>query len=364
MLSVFCRITESSHAYESFGAEICPQCKCNELWNSDFSKNYAICYETECARNYLLDPDAASLSYLDAAYYSNTNDYAAVRIKVSDSASSRFEYVTCWSFESGQFKATSYYSYSVRCPEFEDLCYAKNPWMCSGHGMVNTQSSAAENACFCDHGYVGCDCTLRNTAANRGDAALIASTCVAVEDDAFGTMPEIAAGIAVESPMEWVAANRDDLGMVNVTMSIDGGYSFEAVVRTLRLWVAVNVKVHEDSVWIDSYQKLETVPAVLGTHGDLAEDNLYGISIVYFDPLNANQIEPASLIEEFGYLFGAETIGGSAFVLYDIYDIKQPQAAAQSDGPWSEWMNVVVVVSVGVVLLFCLLFRSRKVSAV
>merc|ERR1712129_229561 len=101
--------------------------------------------------------------------------------------------------------------------------------------------------------------------------------------------------------------------------------------------------------------------AVLGTHGSLAEGNLYGISIVYFDPQNGNQIEPTSLIEQFGYLFGAESIGGSDFVLYDIYDIKQPVEEAQNGGSWGEsgWVNVAVVGTVGVVLLFCLLFRSR-----
>lgn len=211
---IFCyllRIEESSHPYTGFGAEICPQCKCNEMWNSDFSKNYAICYETECARNYLME--SRTFNYLDAAFYSNTNNYAAIRIKVSNSKYDRFEWITCWSYESGQYKSTSYYSYNVLCPQFEDICYDRNPWICNGHGMRNTKGTAVEDQCFCDHGYIGCDCTLRNTAANKGNAALIAKTCVSKEDNAFGTMPELAAGVAVETPVEWVSDNRADLGM-------------------------------------------------------------------------------------------------------------------------------------------------------
>lgn len=118
-------------------------------------------------------------------------------------------------------------------------------------------------------------------------------------------------------------------------MSVDGDYVFEDVIRTLRLWVAINVNVHEDSVWIDSYEKLESTPTVLGgIAGRLGEeDNKYGISIVYYDPQNGNNIEPKQLISDFDSLFGAETIGATKFVLYDIYDIKTPAARAPSAAP-------------------------------
>ena len=101
-----CRIIESSHIYESFGAEICPSCKCNEMYSSDFTKNYAICYETECVQNYLYSDniDDNNYNYLDNKFYSDYGAYNAIRIKISDDGYSKYEYITCWAFESNQYK--------------------------------------------------------------------------------------------------------------------------------------------------------------------------------------------------------------------------------------------------------------------
>eukprot|EP01084_Bolivina_argentea_P068396 124501_1 len=209
-----CRITESSHAYESFGAEICPNCKCNEMYSSDFTKNYAICYPTECAQNYLYEDQVGEDEYdpTNAAFYKDYSDYVATRVKVSNEGHTKHEYITCWRFESSEYKDTSYYSYSIKCPEFEDICYDRNPWICNGHGMRNRESTSVYDECFCNHGYIGCDCTVRNTQINQADTTLIEDTCVAdTDNDYAGSMP-----FDDEDDMEW-----SYLGLVNVTVQLD-----------------------------------------------------------------------------------------------------------------------------------------------
>merc|ERR1712228_18246 len=355
-----CRIIESSHKYESFGADICPQCKCNELYSSnDDSKNYAICYETSCAQNYLYsnsDNDKSDDFYFDINDFS---DYTAVRIKISNEDYSKYEYVTCWSFESGQFKETAFYSYFIKCPQFEDICYAKNPWSCNGHGMINTESESSNDECFCNHGYIGCDCTIRDTLMNRANADLIAETCkedgdvIYVNSNNFdndahdGTMP------FNEDDVDWKS-----LGLLNITMQTNEIFLFENVLRTLRLWIAINVKIKEENVWIQSYEALKNSHthsfaqsgSILDNQQQQQENNVnYSVAIAYYDDQNQNKICPDLLITEFHYLFNSKVSAAqieaneNEFILYDIYNIKQPESSSK-------------MLTHSFIVLFCILF--------
>ena len=216
------------------------------MYSSDYSNNYAICYETECAENYLYSDQIGenNYDYLDPEFYDNYANYGAIRIKISNDGYSKHEYITCWSFESDQYKETSYYSYKVKCPVFQDICYNKNPWICNGHGMINEQSTNIEDQCFCGHGYIGCDCTIRNTQENQADTSLIAETCIEVQDEAYGESRSV-------DDIVW-----DYLGLVNITLQTDDRYTLDNIAKTLRLWIAIDVKINEDNVWIDSIEEL------------------------------------------------------------------------------------------------------------
>lgn len=363
-----CRIQESSHKYESFGAEICPNCKCNELYSStENDKNYAICYETACAQNYLYSDSRGNGNDKDEGWFNidDFSDFAAIRIKISNKQYSKYEYITCWSFESEQYKSTSFYSYLIKCPSFEDICYAKNPWSCNGHGMINTKAKAVSEQCFCNHGYIGCDCTIRDTQSNRANSALIAKTCsveqyeenpiyvnAANYDDeasADGFMP------IDEKDVEW-----DSLGLLNITMQSDKDFAIENVLRTLRLWIAINVKIAESNVWIQSYQALkhhhrspfDSHSNTIGGSNDGKMNQNYSISIAYYDEVNQNKIVPDLLIKEFHFLFNSKVskaqieANDNEFVLYDIYNIKQPVSSTHMMRP-----SLIVI---SILSLFCI----------
>ena len=252
------------------------------------------------------------------------------RIKVSNEEYTKHEYLTCWRFESNEYKETEYYSYYVKCPQFEHVCYNKNPWICNGHGMVNTESTSMEDKCFCNHGYIGCDCTLMNTIANQNDFEKIGQTCVKESSDAFGT--------------EQSDLSLDSLGLVNVTMQFDPRYSIENVIQTLRLWVAIDVRVHESNVWIESYAEMEG-----------SDSSNYSVSIAYFDDQNANKINPALLVTEFHYLFNLDSnqeANDNKFVLYDIYNIKEPTSKGTVAIPSSMGVVLSIVMTVYFMGLF------------
>ncbi len=129
--------------------------------------------------------DTDIYNYTQNKYYNNYNSYTAIWIKIANKQYSKYEYITCFRFESNEYKDTTYYSYYIKCAQFEDICYNKNPWICNGHGMINSHSTNIENKCFCNHGYIGCDCTIRNTQTNKFNTQLIDNTCVenTEEDD-------------------------------------------------------------------------------------------------------------------------------------------------------------------------------------
>eukprot|EP01084_Bolivina_argentea_P252600 424014_1 len=269
----------------------------------------------QCAENYLY-------SNIDTDIYNYTH-----RIKIANKQYSKYEYITCFRFESNEYKDTTYYSYFIKCPQFEDICYNKNPWICNGHGMINSHSTNIENKCFCNHGYIGCDCTIRNTQTNKFNTQLIDNTCVEnteEDDDAFGSMP-----VENEKDMD-----LDYLGLVNVTMQMDDRYSIENIIKTLRLWVAIDVKIHENNVWIQSYK--EIVNRNNKFSGQIHNDNKlknYSISIAYYDHMNKNKIIPKELVKEFQYLFNVDSNqkpNDNKFILYDIYNIKEPTSNAEN----------------------------------
>ena len=347
-----CRISESSHIYESFGADICPSCKCNEMYSSDFTKNYAICYETECVQNYLYSDQVKQTEYdhLEGEFYDNYANYNALRIKISNDGYSKHEYITCWSFESDTFKDTDYYSYKVKCPVFQDICYPKNPWICNGHGMINEQSTSIEDQCFCGHGYIGCDCTIRNTQENQENVGLIAGTCVSVEDVPYGESKDT-------GDINW-----DYLGLVNVTIQTDDRYELNNIAKTLRLWIAIDVKISEDNVWIDAIEELPESNNIISrstsfrgnTHNnnnDGIPKTNYSISLAYYDDINGNKIVPIELIDEFHYLFnmdiskGKQETNGNQFVLYDIYNIKEPTSSVNIIYPSILIMTITIISS-------------------
>lgn len=98
--------------------------------------------------------------------------------------------------------------------------------------MCNENSTNIEDQCFCNHGYIECDCTIRDTQQNIKNIALKASTCI--------EGGEI-------NPYD----DSMDSSQMNIRLQIDNIYSMENIAKTLRLWVAINVKINEDNVWIE-----------------------------------------------------------------------------------------------------------------
>merc|ERR1711897_76863 len=117
---------------------------------------------------------------------------------------------------------------------------------------------------------------------------------------------------------------------------MDATFAFENVLRTLRLWIAINVKIYEQNVWIQSYEALKSQSfEQSGTvFGDGSENTNYSISIAYYDKQNQYKISPDALITEFHYLFNSKVSASeieaneNEFILYDIYNIKQPESSA------------------------------------
>eukprot|EP00485_Elphidium_margaritaceum_P000171 CAMPEP_0202694016 /NCGR_PEP_ID=MMETSP1385-20130828/7978_1 /ASSEMBLY_ACC=CAM_ASM_000861 /TAXON_ID=933848 /ORGANISM="Elphidium margaritaceum" /LENGTH=768 /DNA_ID=CAMNT_0049349791 /DNA_START=73 /DNA_END=2379 /DNA_ORIENTATION=- len=80
-----------------------------------------------------------------------------------------FDVMTCWAYESGQAKRFPYgynanknFGFNtIYCPEFTDICYDENPWICNGHGTIHN------GTCVCSPGYFGRDCTIEANKANR-----------------------------------------------------------------------------------------------------------------------------------------------------------------------------------------------------
>merc|ERR1712048_1053242 len=141
----------------------------------------------------------------------------------------------------------------------------------------------------------------------------------------------------------------DSLGVLNVTMQTNEMFALENVLRTLRLWVAINVKIAEKNVWIQSYEQLKSGKTHAFGHshsGSLVDEGKtngnenvnYSISIAYYDDENQYKISPNALIREFHYLFNSKVstanveANDNAFILYDIYNIKQPKSSASKIG--------------------------------
>ncbi len=85
-----------------------------------------------------------------------------------------------------------------------------------------------------------------------------------------------------------LALHLDSVGLVNVTMQFDNRYSIENIIKTLRLWVAIDVRVHESKVWIESYEQIQTHKHS-SSLSDSSDISNYSVSIAYSDDQNENK---------------------------------------------------------------------------
>lgn len=260
-----CRIESASHAYSSFGGNVCHNCKCTLMVREETDTQFAICYEHQCIRN-------------------ANNDWNGIRIKIRNKI--KYEWITCWANESKQIKDNSLYTHDVVCPQFTDICYDDNPWMCNGHGMYDRRNGGL---CTCNPGYIGCECAMVNRTLNveRDDdeckmGFVYQSTIICKSDYKLCFKREIQMGHKTYLRI----ADEYDVngGHLNITFHVSSITSFTGNLyhwmQALKLWIAIPYKIALDDVWLDHYHQNSEIAV---------------FSIKYFDDSGLAKTKPSGI---------------------------------------------------------------------
>jgi len=190
------------------------------------------CYPTQCFRN---APGDA---------------YVGVRITMyRNYLHTLFDVITCWSHESGQAKQFGYvyherddYGFdTVFCPDFDNICYDDNPWICNGHGTLQN------GTCICSPGYFGVDCTIEANAENREKYS---------DTHSLSRYVDIVCGGGI---WEFSTLDNENVGILRVSMDIDNvedvdSYYVEAYFQAaLKQWISILTENDPCSVLLVDY---------------------------------------------------------------------------------------------------------------
>ena len=227
-----CRVKSAANPVTSLSAEIRPDSKCNMVTDNN-GKEFAVCWVSKC----LID---------------SHGNWSAVMTKIPNKKGTDATWVTCFGDTDDGKKKTLPYRHqygklSIICPQFFDMCYDGNPWMCNGHGMFVKES----NTCFCNGGYIGCHCEYEDTKVNR------AIYPRAQDKECTDGQPRSDYVYGASQDSSTFRNGDKDLGKLTVTYTNTNGIvNKNYAIIAMRNWVASSAQIDPDNVWV--YNEVET----------------------------------------------------------------------------------------------------------
>jgi len=183
--------------------------------------------------------------YPQQCFKNSMGEYVGVRITLyRNYYLETFDVLTCWSHESGEkkefpfdFSKSKNFGFDhIYCPNFDDICYDQNPWICNGHGTI------VNGSCVCSPGYMGIDCTIEANQVNRNKYD---------DTDSISVYQETVCNSGIFAYSE----SDQNLGILSITINnIDNDTYIEAYFKqAIKNWISLLVEIDPCEVAIKSF---------------------------------------------------------------------------------------------------------------